>query len=106
MTAYSHVLCCKQKRTRLLRSRDAVDFTGSEITIGCLIEHYTGTGSSKLEQTVSHATLKEPLPARREVGQVVAEEAAACQSRSPITGSQSRRGNRRNHEPPLSTSPL
>ncbi|WZZ89947.1 hypothetical protein YC2023_118526 [Brassica napus] len=46
----------------------------------------------------SQATLKEPSPAGREAGQVVAEEAAACQSRSPITGSQSRRRNRRNHD--------
>ncbi|KAF3575421.1 hypothetical protein DY000_02029084 [Brassica cretica] len=41
-TAHSHVLCRKQRRTRWLRSRDAVDFTGSEITVGCLIEHSTG----------------------------------------------------------------
>ena len=43
MTTHSHVFCRKQKRTRWLRSRDAVDFTGSEITVGCLIEHSTGT---------------------------------------------------------------
>ncbi|CAF1700965.1 unnamed protein product [Brassica napus] len=114
MTAHSHVFCRKQKRTRWLRSRDAVDFTGSEITVGCLIEHSTGTHwNRKLEirtnpsnavDRASQATLKELSFAGKEVSQVVAEEAAACQSRCPITGSQSRRRNRRNLEP-LSSSP-
>ncbi|WZZ48943.1 hypothetical protein YC2023_049050 [Brassica napus] len=108
-TAHNHVPCRKQRRTRWLRSRDAVDFTGSEITVGCLIAHSTGTHRDrKLEtrtnnngdRTPSHAedkasqeNLKEPSLARREADQVVAEEAAPCQNRSPITGSQSRRRN-------------
>ncbi|KAL0770293.1 hypothetical protein Bca101_035443 [Brassica carinata] len=109
-TAHSHVLCRKQRRTRWLRSRDAVDFTGSEITVGCLIEHSTGIHRDKKLETrtndngdrfpshagdkASQTSLKEPSLAGREAGQVVAEEAAPCRSRSPITGSQSRRRNR------------
>ncbi|WZZ34397.1 hypothetical protein YC2023_017798 [Brassica napus] len=114
MTAHSHAFCRKQKRTRWLRSRDAIDFTGWEITVGCLIEHSTRTHRNrKLEirtnvnrasQATLQATLKEPSLAGREASQVVAEKAAACQSRCPITGSQSRRRNRLNLEP-LSSSP-
>ncbi|KAG2282327.1 hypothetical protein Bca52824_053547 [Brassica carinata] len=43
MTAHSHAFFRKQKRTKWLRSRDAIDFTGWEITVGCLIEHSTKT---------------------------------------------------------------
>ncbi|KAG2290643.1 hypothetical protein Bca4012_028524 [Brassica carinata] len=109
-TAHSHVPCRKQRRIRWLRSRDTVDFTGSEITVGCLIEHSTGTHRDRKLETrtndngdrspshagdkASQASLKEPSLARKEVGQVVAEETVACRNRSPITGSQSRRRNR------------
>ncbi|KAL0683996.1 hypothetical protein Bca4012_050844 [Brassica carinata] len=114
MTAHSHAFFRKQKRTKWLRSRDAIDFTGWEITVGCLIEHSTKTHRNrKLEirtnpshagDRASQATLKEPSLAGREASQVVAEKATACQSRCPITGSQSRRRNHLNLEP-LSLSP-
>ena len=50
-TAHSHVPCRKQRRIRWLRSRDTVDFTGSEITVGCLIEHSTGTHRDRKLET-------------------------------------------------------
>lgn len=50
-TAHSHVPCRKQRRTRWLRSRDTVDFTGSEITVGCLIEHSTRTHRDRKLET-------------------------------------------------------